>query len=222
MLPNYESKLQEIQNSVANLASDIILANENSLDGFINTKLDRLENVKVILKNIEDEANRIDNEIIATIALFGPEAKNLRELISFLKITNELIRISDNTKSYAKNIKNYLQTDISFTHIKEYAVPLQKTTVSAINITAECFYSSDKEDIKNNYTKVCVEESKTDDLYSILEKNILAQVCKDEEFSTDYIKILSTMRKLEKIADRAVNITKLMLFAKNGGKIALY
>lgn len=222
MLPNYESKLEEIQALTNNVVSDIILGNENALDGFINLKFERLDNVRNVLKNVEQEANSIDNNIIATIALFGPEANNLRELIAFLKITTELVRVADNTRAYARNIKTHLQSDLSFEHLREYAVPLHKTAVHSLQIAAECFNSHDKDLIQDNYRRVCVEESKTDDLYSILEKNILNEVCKEENFSTDYIRILSTMRKLEKIADRAVTITKLMLFAKTGGKIELY
>jgi phosphate transport system protein len=222
MLPNYEEKLNLIQEATSKLVGDIIIANENALDGFVNMKLDRLDNVKLILKNLDQGANDIDNEIITTIALFGPEANNLRELIAFLKVTNEIVRVSDNTKSYAKNMKQHLQSDMDFSPIREYAVPLHKTAVHSLQLSSECFHTDDSDEMQDNYRRVCVEESKTDDLYSILEKNILANACKEQEFSADYIRTLSTMRKLERIADRAVNISKLMLFAKNGGKIALY
>lgn len=47
----------------------------------------------------------------------------------------------------------------------------------------------------------------------------MADLCKDIENSAECIEVLSTMRKLERMADRAVNVTKLMLFARVGGEL---
>ena len=40
--------------------------------------------------------------------------------------------------------------------------------------------------------------------------------------SADFIQFLSTMRKLERMADRSVNIVQLMIFARVGGEIKTY
>jgi phosphate uptake regulator len=40
--------------------------------------------------------------------------------------------------------------------------------------------------------------------------------------SADFIQILSTMRKLERMADRSVNIVQLMIFARVGGEMKTY
>jgi phosphate transport system protein len=67
-----------------------------------------------------------------------------------------------------------------------------------------------------------VEESKSDDLYALMEKNILDFKILSDDFIANYAKILSTVRKLEKMADRAVAVAKLVLFAKSGGELKLY
>ncbi|MFV0481609.1 MAG: PhoU family transcriptional regulator, partial [Campylobacteraceae bacterium] len=66
------------------------------------------------------------------------------------------------------------------------------------------------------------EESKSDDLYSILEKNVLNELAKNLDFTANYIKVLSTMRKLEKMADRSVAVAKLVVYARSGGKLKLF
>ena len=80
----------------------------------------------------------------------------------------------------------------------------------------------DKDTMEDTYRKVKVEESKSDDLYSILEKNILSDITKTIDQSADFIKILSTMRKLERMADRSVNIVQLMIFSRVGGEMKTY
>lgn len=69
----------------------------------------------------------------------------------------------------------------------------------------------DKDTLEDVYCKVKVEEYKSDDIYSILEKH-LKRYDKTIDQSADFIQILSTMRKLERMADRSVNIVQLMIF----------
>ena len=81
---------------------------------------------------------------------------------------------------------------------------------------------ADKDALEDAYRRVKVEESKSDDLYSILEKNVLSDIAKMIDQSADFIQILSTMRKLERMADRSVNIVQLMIFARVGGEMKTY
>ena len=78
---------------------------------------------------------------------------------------------------------------------------------------------NDIQTIEENYNRVLVEESKTDDLYSMIEKNILKLISKHLELSKDYFDLLSSFRRLEKIADRASSIANLLLFANLGGEL---
>ena len=175
-----------------------------------------------MLKNTESQANEIDQNILKTFALFEPEAVELRELVAYLKITSEIVRLSDNIKSFSKRMKGHINSEVDFTLLQEHSNHLAKSAFKSIRFAIESLYLKEKEEISDKYRKVCVEESKTDDLYSILEKNIMADLCKDIEKSADSIEILSTMRKLERMADRAVNITKLIRFARRGGEIKYF
>ncbi|MGB5793557.1 PhoU domain-containing protein, partial [Poseidonibacter sp.] len=78
---------------------------------------------------------------------------------------------------------------------------------------------TNKNQIEEKFHKVMVEESKSDDLYSMVEKNILKLISKNLELSKEYFDILSSLRKLEKTADRATSIANLLLFAHIGGEI---
>jgi phosphate transport system protein len=79
--------------------------------------------------------------------------------------------------------------------------------------------TSDAEEL---FRKVSVEESKNDDLFSIIEKDLLNLIVESHELSADYVKVLGTLRKLERTGDRTVNIAALLLYAKQGGEIKLY
>ncbi len=219
MLDRYEEQLEELYQLLHTLGQSIIDATDEAEDGVNSLTCKHFENTKNILKNTEKNANEIDQNILKTFALFEPEAVELRELVAYLKITSELVRLSDNIKSFSRRMKSHINSEVDFKSLQEYSNHLAKSAFSSIEFAIESLHVKDKEDITTLYRKACVEESKTDDLYSILEKNIMADLCKDIENSAQSIEILSTMRKLERMADRSVNITKLMLFARKGGEI---
>ena len=73
--------------------------------------------------------------------------------------------------------------------------------------------------VEEKYQRVIVEESKTDDLYLMIEKNILKLITQKLDLSKEYFDLLSSLRRLEKIADRSVSIASLLQFAKLGGDI---
>lgn len=80
----------------------------------------RFESSKTLLKNVEAQANAIDNEIVVTLTLFGPEARDLRKMIAYLKITNEVVKIAENVRSFSKRMVGHLQGDAPFAPLHEY------------------------------------------------------------------------------------------------------
>ncbi|AFL69247.1 phosphate signaling complex PhoU family protein [Sulfurospirillum barnesii] len=222
MLQNYEERLIEIKKMLLDLGSEITMASEKTLSGMESLDATRFESAKNLLKNVENQANAIDNEIVVALALFGPEAKDLRKMVAYLKITNEMVKIAENIRSFSKRMALHLQNGLPFVSLHEYSTHLCKTAIQAVNLSISTLDISDKEALEDLYRKVKVEESKSDDLYSILEKNILSDIAKMIDQSADFIQILSTMRKLERMADRSVNIVQLMIFARVGGEMKTY
>ncbi|MBE0491286.1 MAG: PhoU family transcriptional regulator [Sulfurospirillum sp.] len=219
MLNKYEVQHEHLQQMFNNLGIKLKEASVVCEDGLNTLDVQKLDSAREKLNGIDQNANLIDQAIVKTLALYGPEADQLRELVSFLKSTNELVRIAENIKSFAKKMKSHINNEADFASICEYATHLAHSAFLAVDFCVASLEITNKDEASELYRKTSVEESKTDDLYSILEKNIMANICKDVEKASESIEILSTMRKLERIADRATNITKLMLFARAGGVI---
>ena len=219
MLKPYEEKLKLIKSDVEKLGLDIVEALEVCLKALNERKIENLKNVEVSEKNCLVKSNEIDNLIITTLALYTQEARDLRRMVAFLKITNEMVRTAANTKDFAKMFRRSYSEDLNTNTILEYTIPLLKSallsTKTAISIIDEQEYSK----VEEKYQRVIVEESKTDDLYLMVEKNILKLISKNLDLSKEYFDLLSALRRLAKIADRAVYITNLLQFAQVGGDI---
>lgn len=222
MLPRYESKITDIQTMLGKLISEVIEAHTTALNAYKERKLEEFDKVRTILKTIQQEANAIDNEIVKTFALFGPEAQELRLLISYLKMTNELIRIGEGAKKYARRMKEHCQSDCALNDLDDIIIKLHKSSINAMTFISVCFENHEDCDYEDIYRAVMVEESKGDDLHSILEKEILSRIIIEGDLSIEYVRVLGTIRKLERASDHAINIAKLMLYSKEGGAIQSY
>ena len=219
MLKTYEAKKQKIQEEILAIGNGVVEALELSLKALKDDDISLLKEIDLSVKKISAKSNEIDNLIVTTLALYSPEAKDLRELVSYLKITNELVRAGANTKSYAKMFRKAFTEDLNTKTILEYAIPLHKSTILALKTTMSMVEEANGKHVEEKYQRVVVEESKTDDLYAMIEKNILKLISKNLELSKEYFDTLSALRKLEKTADRAASIANLLLFAEVGGDI---
>ena len=219
MLKTYEEKRDYIKDEVLSIGNNVVEALEVSLKILKNDDISAFKDIDLSVKKLSNKSNEIDNEIVTTLALYSPEAKDLREMVSYLKITNELIRAAGNVKEYTKVFRKAFSEDLNTNTILEYTIPLHKSSLLALKTAISMLEEINNEVIEDKYHKVIVEESKADDLYAMVGKNILKQVTKNLELSKEYFDILSSLRKLERTSDRASSIASLALFAQVGGEI---
>ncbi len=219
MLKVYETKREQIQNELLEIGNVVIESLNAALKALKDEDFKALKDAELSLKKLTISSNNIDNSIVTALALYQPEARDLRELVSYFKITNELVRAGGNTKGFIKIFRTSFSEDLNTKTILEYAVPLLKSTLLSLQTAISIIKESTTNHIEEKYQRVVVEESKTDDLYSMIEKNILKLIAKNLDLSKEYFDILTSLRKLEKISDRSVSIAHLLLFAEKGGEI---
>jgi phosphate transport system protein len=219
MLKPYEAKLLLIKEEILKIGADVIDSLELSLNALTQKNIGDLKNLEITEKKLQIKSNEIDNMIVTTLALYSPEAKDLRQLVSYLKITNELVRTGSNAKDFAKKFRKSYSDDLNTSIIIEYAIPLLRSSLLSLQTSISIIDETDSKHVEEKYHRVIVEESKTDDLYLMVEKNILKLITKNLDLSKEYFDILSSLRRLEKIADRAVSIANLLQFAQVGGDI---
>jgi len=220
MHQKYVDEFNGIRNDIKELSVNIIQGYKMELEAFKERDVAKLDASKSVFKGIDTKANAIDNRIIKVFALFEPEAKLLRELVALLKTTNELSRISSSGRKYAVNMKTHIEEKVDFKGIEEYLILIHEAAVKALEYATRL--DDDTEKYEEDYKKTMIQEAKTDDLYSVLEKEILSKMCQGEDLTLNYINILNIARKFERVADHAANIAKMYLYAKKGGSIEVY
>jgi len=217
MIKNYDTELESVKKEIVKIATGLNKANELILEAIKTCDKNLFNDAKSHIKNITSKTNYIDNHIIKLLALYAPEATDLRQVIAYLKITTELLRASTNTRSFIRGFTDVCK-DVDINMINEYAIPLQKSTTKAINIMTSMLDIDCSDELQDCFNDVLIEENKTDDLYAILEKNILNNSKKTDSFEKVH-KILKAFRKSAKIADRTISIANLLVYIKVGGTL---
>jgi phosphate transport system protein len=221
MLDKNKEKLVEVRERTVEILDDLTISQKLALQALETCDSKSFEQVKVPLKLINKKADDIDNLILTVCALYSPEASDLREMIAFLKITSSLQRIATNEKNYMKNmgICNP-ESDEEIKRVVKESLSINRCTIKALEYTIEMISETEDMDrIKDLAAKIAVEYSKTDDVYSMIEKDVLQMMHKDHNVNEEYINLLKYIRKNLKIIDRLEDIVSRLLFARIGGKL---
>jgi len=217
MIKSYDTELQYVKKDILSIATGLKKANEMILPALKKCDQKVFQEAKTHITNIANKTNDIDNSIIKLLALYAPEARDLREVVAYLKITTELLRASINTRSFIRGFINVCE-DVDINTINEYALPLQNSTIKAIKVMVDMLYIDDPDEMQDCFNEVLIEENKTDDLYELLEKSILDNPKKIDNFEKIH-RILRAFRKSAKIADITISIANLLVYIKVGGTL---
>jgi phosphate transport system protein len=221
MLSNFQTSLQDIKTKIINIGEGLLEANKLILEALHDCDTQRFTDAKAYIKNVGAKTDDIDNCIIKVLALYTPEAKDLREVVAYMKITNELARACTNTRSFIRGFTDVC-ADVDVETIKEYALPMQAATVEAIKLSLAMVDCEDVDEVQELYNDVLIEDNKTDDLYEMVERNLFL-LAEDSNTSPEYQsfeklhKMLRALRKSGKISARAISIANLLVYAKVGG-----
>ena len=217
MLTQSENKITQIRNSIVGRLNVITITLETINNGLQNSDAKMFKEAQNDLANFERITIETDNMIIATLATIGAEGKDLRELIAYLKITNEMNRISSNARALSKKLVIYIENS-AIEDIKDYLIELYKCAIHISRIALRAIADDEEIEEGETYRKMSVEETKSDDLYALLEKKC-AEDLNGVALSVENYRRLSSVRKLEKISDRFMAIATLIEFAKYGRKL---
>jgi len=221
MLTKNAEKLIEVRERTVAILDDLTISQKLALQALETCDTESFDQVKIPLKMINQHVEDIDNLILTIFALYTPEAKDLREMVAFLKITSSLQRIATNEKNYMKNMALCNpEADEDVKRVIKESLSINRCTIKALEYTMEMIKETeDRDKIKELAARIDVEYSKTDDIYSMIEKDVLQMMHQNHKLNEEYINLLKYIRKNLKIVDRLEDISARLLFARLGGRL---
>ena len=155
----------------------------------------------------------IDERCLRTMALYQPEAKDLRLLAMALKINNDLERMGDQAVNIAERTLELLQEPllkplIDIPRMAEVAQRMVKDSLDA-------FVRQDVELARS----VCRRDDEVDRYDDQLFRELLTYMMEDPKAITRAVNLILVSRHLERIADHATNIAEDVVYLVQGQTI---
>ena len=207
---DFDRSLQDIQEELLVLGSMV----EKSIDRSVLALKNRdLSLSKVVIDDddlIDDLRNQIEEKCISVIATQNPMAGDLRTVISVLYIAEELERMGDYAEGIAK---------ISLSIGKE---PMLKPLVDIPRMAEKSskMLSRSLDALVNRdeqlAIQVCRDDNEVDELYNQVYRELLTFMISDPKTIERATYLLWVSHNIERIADRATNISERVLYLITG------
>jgi len=206
-----KEKLNELKKKLieeASLAEDMV---KKSIEGLVKKRKEILEKVT---KEYEPKMNELEIELdeLCTnlIALYQPEAGDLRTILMVLKMNNDLERIGD----LAVNISESALFLVERPLVKPLIdIPrMAEETISMLKNAVDSFINKDA----NLAKSVCQKDSVVDNLRDQILRELITYMSSDSSTIERSIHLIRISRCLERIADLSTNICEDVIFMVEG------
>jgi len=198
MLTKRIAILKEQLLKMANIAEDMV---KKSI-GALTEKNERL--AREVIENDEPKVNKleitIDENAIETIALFQPEARDLRTVVMIMKINGDLERVGD----LSTNIAQFALQLIPQPDVKPYIdLPrMADTAIKMLDDAISAFVSQDAELAR----EVCKRDDIVDGLNQQIIRELITFMIGDPRTIDRSLQIIRISENIERVADLATNI----------------
>lgn len=200
-------ELKQLLLSEASLVEKMVAM---SIDGLYKNASQLLADVMVFENRVNQIELELDGKCTSTIALFQPEAKDLRLILMIYKINNDLERLGDQAVNIAESVEHLMGNPViqelpELKEMKEAALTMLKDSLNAFS----------KEDV-NLACKVCNDDNVVDDLNRRIYHHLVDLVKADPSLTERYLHLLRVSKNLERIGDLSTNIAENTIYLAEG------
>ncbi len=205
-----QTKILELKQLLMAEASLVEKMVTMSIDGLQNGYPEALKEVLTFEMRVNTLEVEIENKCTATIALYQPEAHDLRLILMIYKINNDLERLGDQAVNIAESA-DQLQGSVSVRELPELAL-MKTAALSMLKKALDGFAKEDTELAK----QVCHMDDTVDDLNRGIYKHLVELLKARPDQTTDYLHLLRIAKNLERIGDLSTNIAENTIYLAVG------
>ncbi len=159
---------------------------------------------------IDEMEIEIEEECLKIMALYQPVAKDLRFLVTVIKINNEMERIGDYAVQIAKRVKR-----LSDFERPQFAFNFQEMTDKVVRELQTSIDALVHQDV-NVAKQIFLLDHDINDMRSTAYRTIIKEMGRAPEHAAAFLNLYLVVRHLERIADRATNIAEDIIYMVEG------
>ncbi|GIL16440.1 MAG: phosphate transport system regulatory protein PhoU [Oligoflexia bacterium] len=209
----FDSQIGELKKLILVMGGHVEQALDVVVQGLTQRNPKRFEEVHKLEDKINEEHVKVDNECMAFIAKQGPVAKDLRLIVSLIKINADLERMGDQSVNIAYTGKDYLnRTPIPMpSEIEEMGNIVRKMVKESL----DCFVREDVELAR----QILLMDDEVDTRKSKVFTNLVSFIQSSPQHVEAALDIILIARNLERLGDHATNIAEDVIFVSTGKDI---
>jgi phosphate transport system protein len=196
---------------VLKLAAVVEDALTQSIHGLCDGRSELANELKGRKRAVDRWEVEIERECVRVLALHQPVASDLRRVAAILKINGDLDRLCDLARHIAKRVKK-LSTDP-----QAFPIPqsLENLAIEALSQIRDSLDALTQSNVSNAHAVIAADQ-RIDRNYRAVQKQLKAEIIRDRERIDTWLRLVSTARNLERIADHAAKIAESVIYLKHG------
>lgn len=210
---NIDTQIDEIRKLILSMGGYVETALLEATQGLLSRDSERFKKVHQIEETINQVQIKIDNTTMAIFAKQSPVAKDLRLLLSVIKINTDLERMGDQCVNIAHTGKDYLARP----ELKDLSKIQRMSEIARlmVNEALDSFVDY-KIDLARS---VLSRDDELDRLKREVFNDMVAAIKADTQITDSAIDMILIARNLERMGDHATNIAEDVIFVLTGKDI---
>lgn len=208
-----DSQLDDLKKLTTEMGGLVEKALSRVSIGLFKKELPELKKVHEIEALINELQIKIDNECLQVLAKQGPVAKDLRLILSIIKINTDLERMGDQCVNIAHISRELIERNFSGSFQE-----LEQMTVLAGNMVKKSLDSFVKMDAEVAQEVLGLDDG-VDDLKRKINLMAIDSMKMDISHLQDHLDFILIARNLERLGDHSTNIAEDVIFALSGKDI---
>jgi len=206
----FHKRIKELEQDLMELGEMVIAAINRSVEALKN--LDARGARRVVDGDAQVNKKRwaLEDKCVDLIATQQPVASDLREIIAVLSIVRDLERIGDYAEGIGKIV--LLHGDQPLVKPLVYIPQMAEKAVSMLRRSLDAFVKRDAQLARD----ICAEDDEVDKLYDKAYHDLLSRMIDNPAVITRATYLIWASHNVERIADRATNISESVVYLVTG------
>jgi phosphate transport system protein len=211
ILSAYDRDLEAIQALIVRMGGLVEAAISEGAQSLATRDTERAEQVRSGDKAIDELEEKINDAVARTIALRAPVSKDLRILLSVLKLASSLERTGD----YAKNIAKRTSVLAEMRPINGTELTLRRMAREVEGMLKETLDAFIRRDV-DQARAVVLRDHDVDQMYNTLFREFLTFMMEDPRSITSCMHLHFIAKNIERMGDLVTNMAEQVVYLTTG------
>lgn len=207
----FDIDLQELNKHVAEMGGLAEKALGDSVDALVRLDTTLARQVIAVDNTIDALQREIEEKAISTIARRQPMAVDLRDIVSALRVSNDLERIGDLAKNIAKRVAE-LSGDFHPQKLIRGLEHMSSVVLGQLKQVLDAYAARDL----GKALSVWKGDQEVDDMCTSLFRELLTYMMEDPRHITFCIHLMFSAKNIERAGDHATNIAETVHYMIEG------